>query len=772
MRLIFIFLVVTFTPCALKAQPVNAIITSTIETTYEVKKISGINSVYDEFSPIILDNQLIFTSDRDFDYLNWGEHRWKNNKFLNIYQAEIKNSLTDSVVFGMVKLMMEQLVHINHTGPLCVSPDGNEIYFTQVEKTKHTTNKPQLYVIRKNGKKWGNKQKLSFCNSENSFAHPALSGDGKLLFFASDKTAKGDKNIFVSKRDGDNWLAPEDAGLSVNSEYDEVFPYYANNYLYFSSNRKNSEGGLDIYRINRNVPEWKGDEPENLGLTINSKADDFGLVLTKTFKNGFFSSNREGGAGGDDIYYVNIIEKVTVSKELLGKFTYRNLKGNAAGLDVVLVDSAGNVIMRTQTDAEGNFVFRNLSADANYTIKTLSNEQGLNLQIIDRDGKPVAYLLSDENGAFIYKLLQPELVGTFNLMEVEDTPLGKEGRVSGQFIFEKLPGQYPEGINVYLVDADGKIVQQTKTDKYGNFSFGKLPPDQNYLIKTDASGDDLILLVYNKSDNVVAELRKNDDNEYVFRKLSNDYAGSLSAMNMEDESKLLPKHSVTLSGRFKYKGLDGYPADMPFKLLDESGNVIQRGRTDKNGNFRLKNLPIVEQYIFELDATDENFNKKLELQIFSRIGKPIAFLENDKNGRFVFRRLKEEIATIDVLTVSDAQLMERGALIYFDLNSSSLDDASKSSLDRTSEMMKKDKKIKVEIAGHTDSKQTDLYNEWLSERRMLAARSYLISKGISAGRIKGTYHGEKNLVNNCINEVDCADELHRVNRRCELRFTR
>ncbi|MFZ5551626.1 MAG: OmpA family protein [Bacteroidota bacterium] len=768
----FLLLLIFFPVKHLLAQPVDATFTTKVETTYEVKKLTGINSNWSEFSPFIFDNHLIFASDRDFDYLNWGENRWSKNKFLNVFQVEILNKQTDSVVFGKTSLFDDQLMHINHTGPLCVSPDGNEIYFTQVDKTKHTTNKPQLYVMKKNGTKWSEKQKLPFCVKENSFAHPALSSDGKLLFFASDKTNAGDKNIFYCTKQADGWSAPVEAGTDVNSPNDEVFPYFANGYLYFSSNRSGTTGGLDLYRV-----KWQGDaektpEPENLGSGINSPADDFGLVLTKDLKKGFFSSNRDGGEGGDDIYFVNIIEKVTVSKELIGKFTYRNLKGNAAGLEVVLLDSAGNVIMRTETDAEGNFVFRNLAPDASYTIRTLNNESGLNLQIIDREGKPVAYLLSDENGAFIYKLLQPELVGTFNLMEVEDTPLGKEGRVSGQFIYEKLPGQYPEGINVYLVDASGNIVQQTKTDKFGNFTFGKLPPDQNYIVKTDATGEDLILLIYNKSENVVAELRKNDSNEYVFRKLSSDVGSTLFVLETDDNSKLLPKHSITLVGRFKYKNMEGYPADMPFKLLDEAGNVIQRGKTDKNGNFRLKNLPVSDSYIFELEASDANFNKKLELQIFSRIGKPIAMLENDKSGRFVFRRLQAELATIETLSVNDAQLLERGAMVYFEKDKWELDAGSKKSLDRVAELMKKDKKLKIEIAGHTDSRQTDLHNDWLSERRMLSVRSYIISKGIAAGRIKGNYYGEKKLVNNCTDGVECGDDLHRANRRSEIKFIR
>jgi len=84
------------------------------------------------------------------------------------------------------------------------------------------------------------------------------------------------------------------------------------------------------------------------------------------------------------------------------------------------------------------------------------------------------------------------------------------------------------------------------------------------------------------------------------------------------------------------------------------------------------------------------------------------------------------------------------------------------------ELMKKNPKMVLECSGHTDSKGTDSYNQWMSDRRAKRVIDYVINSGISASRISGKGYGEKKLVNQCTNEIACTDAQRAINRRVEF----
>ena len=766
-RIIFITLLFLSKSFSTYAQKTEGILITETHTDYEVKSIYNFNSEFAEFSPVLLHNKLIFISDRPYDLVNIGEDRWKNKKFLNVFVSVIEKSIGDSLIMDKQKIFMNELIGVNHTGPLCISEDGKKIIYSQVGKTKHSLNKPQLYLIEQKDGKWEKAIPLSFCTQDYSYSHPSLTKDGKNLFFSSDRpNGKGGKDIYYSKFDGTTWSEPINAGDSVNTDKDEVFPCWSNNYLYYSSNCKESMGGLDLFKTK--FENFVAVEKKNLGPTINTVADEFGICFTTDLKNLFFSSNRLQ-KGGDDIYYAKVIETVTVaSKDLAGKFTYRNLQGGANGLEVVLIDDNGEIVQRTKTDSDGNFIFRKLAADGNYTIKVISNDPNLELEIIDKNGVPIAFLRSDKNGSFLYKKLEPALVGSLSLMEVEETEMGKSGKVSGQFIYEKLPGVYPDGMDVYLIDGKGNIVQQTKTDGYGNFMFRKLNLTENYLIKIGETEDDMILLIYNSDENVTAELVRDKKGNYLFRKLNTDGASNLQLIQTIDDTGMVARKYITLAGQFKFKTLEGTVSEMPFVLVDGNGKILFKGKTDKKGFFRVRDLAPSDQYIFQLDNNDPGFDKKYVLDIYNRRGRSLALLENDLMGKFVFKKLKQEFYYLQEISANDIEFIERVPSIYFESNQALLSDDGKKILDRVAKILVEHTELKLEISGFADSRASEKYNLTLSEKRMKAVKMYLISKGVKDVRMIGQYYGEARLVNNCKDGENCEDKLHRLNRRCEM----
>ncbi|WP_367389568.1 OmpA family protein [Lewinella sp. LCG006] len=188
------------------------------------------------------------------------------------------------------------------------SPDFKAVYFTrnqgQIVSEKIPIRRLEIMVSRQGADNtWSSPVPLSINSVNYSTAHPALSPDGDRLFFASDRPGGfGGKDIYYCDRIGLGWSSPINLGPQVNTEGDELYPYYhTDEVLYFASNGQLGLGGLDIFRVeDLGGGEWG--EPDNPGAPINSSADDFALIMKEDGSYGFFTSNRKNGVGSDDIY--------------------------------------------------------------------------------------------------------------------------------------------------------------------------------------------------------------------------------------------------------------------------------------------------------------------------------------------------------------------------------------------------------------------------------------------------------------------------------------
>lgn len=768
--LIVVFLI--FSMISYSQESVKAKVNKKIDITYIVKKISVINSESAEFSPSLNNDQLIFVSDRNFDLVNMGENNWKKKKYVNLYTSSITIPAQDSIIFSKPVMMSDHFHSINHIGPVCFSADGKEAFLSQDEREYGHVNKPHLYSIKNENGKWTDKKLMSFVKEDYIYSHPTLSDDGQTLYFVSDLPGgQGGKDIFYSKRSGDSWTEPVALGTEVNTNVDELFPYFRNNVLYFSTNGRQTIGGLDLYKAEvTSSGKWK--EAVSLGATINSTDDDFGFILNKEQQAGFFASNRGGGIGDDDIYYFKVIETVSmISQDIEGKFAYKTLNGgNPEGMEVMLYDDNGEFIGKAVTDKEGYFRFQNLPLEKDFTIRTTENGSTLSLTILDSDGEPSAFLLSDKTGAFIYKKLTMDYTGTLSLMEVEETAMGKSGKISGQFVYEKLSMGDAFGLNVYLVDDQGNIIQKTLTDTNGNFEFRNLPVGSNYIIKTDKNNDETILFIFNKENEVVAQMRMDENGQFIYRKLNPNYA-HISVMESTDTEMLAPK-SNNIEGNFNYKSLKGSPADMQFEILNDKNEIVYKGTTDKKGGFFVTGLPISETYLFRIPTEDPNFSKDMDLVLTSRTNVKIATLIKDANGNFVYKPLKTGETSVSTINNNDLNFTSKGTMIYFNYNSSVLTSENKKVLNELADKMKKDHQLKLTVNTHADARAEDWYNDALSIKRLNSIKKYMSENGVSATKISGNSYGEKQLINKCADNVECSDEEHKLNRRAELSLSK
>ncbi|NBC09787.1 MAG: OmpA family protein [Bacteroidetes bacterium] len=213
----------------------------------------------------------------------------------------------DSIVFGAASSFSGSLDQPFHEGVAAFNSSQNEIFFTRTRQTERQEGRLRLEItaarLLPQGN-WSALKPLPFSSDDYSVAHPSISKDGQRLYFSSDMPGgQGGKDIYVSVRVNGNWSEPLNLGKTINTEGDEVFPYIAlDGSLYFSSDGLVGLGGQDLYRVCEDEAGLWG-RPENLGAPFNTKADDFAIIVDSTGTMGYFTSNREGGKGADDLYY-------------------------------------------------------------------------------------------------------------------------------------------------------------------------------------------------------------------------------------------------------------------------------------------------------------------------------------------------------------------------------------------------------------------------------------------------------------------------------------
>ena len=715
----------------------------------KVKEIKNINSPGIEFCPSWVNNELIFTSSREFDLLTLGENNWKNSGYLNVYKTNIKGeNLSDTVKFKSTKVFSEQIKSNSHTGPVCFSVTGDTIFFTQtlskVKRIKRKEYRPQLYMAIRKGNSWTDIQLLPFNKPENSYAHPSYNSATQTLYFASDQAGgKGGNDIYSIKL---NENLNEPLNLAhINSSEDDVFPFVIGNDIFIASNRTGSLGGLDVYWSNLD-----NDAKVKNFSSVNTKFDDFGLFILPGFDKGFISSNRDGS---DDIYFMYLEKKVTVSNELAGKFIYRNLGTDASNLKVMLMNEEGDIAFESFSSDKGEFKFSNLDLNDGYKIRAVG-EETLDLIIYDKDGNVVSNLMCDEKGDFVYKKLNYNDAGLLSLIpeNQSDFDLGL-GYLSGQFIYEDLQGKYPKNLTVVLKDDEGNVKLETKTDVRGNFDFKNLSLKENYALMIPEGSEGLTLYIYDQKGNVVAQLKSNKTGQFLYRRLKGQFVNGLKVLTNSDEG-IFELQTKTITGNFDYRNLEGnFENGLTVYVYNEDGILVSTEQTNQKGQFRFRNLPLDNNFLFKIEENGVPLNMEdFTLYIEDRYGKKFAELQRGENGYFIFRPLgltvdnsltllDEDEMSIDFSSpVLNKQLkIEK---VYFDSNKEKTKWINLRDLDAIYKKMKAKSELKLEINAYADSRSSDEYNLTLSSKRGQWIVNYLTQKGLDKSRFIVNAYGE------------------------------
>lgn len=324
---------------------------------FRVKNLSAVNSPAAEYAPIYNDGQLYFTSSRGSNkiYLATG------TPFTNILKAETSGAKVDEKTIKSVSDLINT-DNVNE-GTLTFSPDGKVMVFARGNsgKRKGTADVNLFQSILRNGE-WTEPRMLNINNPGYWDSSPAFSRDGRTLYFASNRPGGyGGVDLYSAQRNSrGRYTRVKNLGPELNTTGNEMFPYISDDgHMYFASDGHPGFGGLDLFVAKRRNGKTT---VENLGIPINSNADDFGMFLFKADR-GFFTSNREGGEGDDDIYtFLNEDPDLKIVNYYLHGITMTHDENDSLqilpNVEVTLMDYEGKEVDQTTTSEDGQFLFR------------------------------------------------------------------------------------------------------------------------------------------------------------------------------------------------------------------------------------------------------------------------------------------------------------------------------------------------------------------------------------------------------------------------------
>ncbi len=367
----------------------------------EIKKNSGrytiapfeYNSVYAEFAPALYKQGLIFSSDRDTGNLAKYRHTWNSSDFLDLYKVNVDSLSQNKPV---------KIDNINsrlHESTSVLSSDDSTLYFTRnnFRDGKYVRDgsgmvRLKIFRARLVDGQWSELEDLPFNSDAYSVAHPALSGDGKTLYFVSDMPGTlGQSDIYkIQVLDDGTFGKPENLGPSINTEARETFPYITRkNILYFSSDGHPGLGGLDIFATSVQDENHKG-PILNVGEPVNSKWDDFTFIFAEESRKGYFASNRQGGVGGDDIY--SFLETKALIFECVQPVsgTVRDKISNEilVGATIKIINEANEEVRSAITDEKGHYEVACDCGQGNFVRALMEGYVPSEEYLEKSDGKP------------------------------------------------------------------------------------------------------------------------------------------------------------------------------------------------------------------------------------------------------------------------------------------------------------------------------------------------------------------------------------------------
>jgi len=338
----------------------------------DMLNLKALNSEWSDWSTAFMNGKVIFASDRPYDSLRRDalfnntnikrkRYGYTGNSYLHLYESKGLDS-------GHVVPMARAVNGDYHSADASYTADGKTCYYAVTNlarKRGSLLGKEQPYTlnIELRAQQWNDsagawQKGAAFPYNEifnYSVGDPFISADGKTLYFVADYGEKGSggTDIYYSMLDaGGQWQLPVNMGPGINSAGNERSPMFdSTGVFYFSTDGRPGLGGLDIFRATKVNGAW---EVLNMGVPVNSAQDDFAPAYNGT-NSLYFSSNRKGGQGSDDLYRFTPAKILVFSLE--GKALNKKTNTPLGDAQITLRNKETGAVKNINTDSEGNFHF-------------------------------------------------------------------------------------------------------------------------------------------------------------------------------------------------------------------------------------------------------------------------------------------------------------------------------------------------------------------------------------------------------------------------------
>jgi outer membrane protein OmpA-like peptidoglycan-associated protein len=523
------------------------------------------------------------------------------------------------------------------------------------------------------------------------------------LYFCSTvnygKAKGGFIKLYAIKKQPKGWSDPELLPFCDNKA-DYAHPYFdeSQGMLVFSSNRQGGQGGLDIWLTYLRDGVWT--EPLNLGNGVNTTSNE---VFPSVYKEDiYYASNQPGGMGGFDLY------------KSLRKFQW-------------------------QSSTAMPVPFNSVSDDM--TLVFVSSDKCLITS--NRPG--------GIGGDDIYVLQSPK------------TPV-EEHRLVARVLFQK---EAIEGATLVFKNVSGEIVHTTLSKTQGLLSIEPIRMNQPYKVQLSgverSKWPNCVLQIEDQNGNIIRVFRFNQDGMLEMELLPFQHK-EVALWEFEDTSLL----TIDLEGQLYEETPGDVGQGEPIMILDENGTPVAIAYTNANGKFKFTDMEPQLSYNFVL-AEESKARQILLTDKGQKIVLPVLKAEATYHrvNPDEAIALRNEFDQLIYVSPKDIFVINR---IYYGYKSSELTPEAQRQLNQLHVLMSKNPDFSVDLYSHTDSRGSEVYNQRLSNIRAQSAIDYLIGKGINRNRLAAHGMGETQLIVDCGDESTCTEPEHSINRRTEIRL--
>jgi outer membrane protein OmpA-like peptidoglycan-associated protein/tetratricopeptide (TPR) repeat protein len=348
---------------------------ASMDKVYIAVKNLDLNTEYSDFGGYEHKGHMYFSSARSAEGTGNKVYNWNEQPYLDIFETTVKETNGVKEFGSVMPINADGINTPYHEANVAITNDGKTIYFSRdnlnkrnkLDSDRKGTTHLKIYKATLDNNNWKDIEELPFNDDNYSVYHPALSPDNKKLYFTSDKPGGfGQTDIYVVDilNDGNTYGKPTNLGASINTSGREGFPFVAkDSTFYFSSDGYVNLGLVDIFKSN--ILKDDTAKPENMGAPFNSGYDDFDIYIDSDTGSGYFSSNRPGGKGNDDIYSFSTYECKQMVKGIV-----RDKETNEpiADATVELINASGKIINNVSSNQNGEYTFE-VECEKNYSVR-------------------------------------------------------------------------------------------------------------------------------------------------------------------------------------------------------------------------------------------------------------------------------------------------------------------------------------------------------------------------------------------------------------------